>query len=45
MGPHGLPVRTVRNEVPSEKVLAGTLFLTVISTGNLGEPYFLRIRR
>jgi hypothetical protein len=45
MGPQGSPLKTVRNEVPSENIRAGTLFLTVISTGNLEEPYFLRISR
>jgi hypothetical protein len=31
---------TVRNKVPSENILAGTLFLTVISKGNLGNHIF-----
>jgi hypothetical protein len=31
---------TGRNKVPSENILAGTLFLSVISEGNLGEPIY-----
>jgi hypothetical protein len=34
---------TVSNQVPSENILAGTLFQTVISRENLRKPFFLEL--